>query len=108
MESGEAKDQGTAAVAVASGDQQQQESGMWAMDGGGADCDCPGPPPEFLLPPPPRPPFLQDVYCSEDPLPDLETCDALPVSSFYHLNMLKIISHYFIGKFIEFVIGVKK
>lgn len=76
MESGEAKGQGTEAAT----EQQQQDTTMWAMEGGGADCDCPGPPPEFLLPPPPRPPFLQDVYCSEDPLPDLETCDALPVS----------------------------
>lgn len=59
----------------------QQAEAMWAMETGAGDCDCPGPPPpEFLLPPPPRPPFLQDMYCSEDPLPDLETCDALPVS----------------------------
>lgn len=64
---------------------------MWAaMDPSAAgDCDCPGPPPpEFLLPPPPRPPFLQDhIYCSEDPLPDIETCDALPVSYFIKLNL---------------------
>ncbi|GLV39715.1 pxb [Carabus blaptoides fortunei] len=57
----------------------QQAEAMWAMETGAGDCDCPGPPPEFLLPPPPRPPFLQDMYCSEDPLPDLETCDALPL-----------------------------
>ncbi|XP_072391824.1 uncharacterized protein pxb [Diabrotica undecimpunctata] len=54
---------------------------MWSMDAAGVDCDCPGPPPEFLLPPPPRPPILQPAdptYCSEDPLP-IETCDALPL-----------------------------
>lgn len=52
---------------------------MWGMEAA-AECDCPGPPPEFLLPPPPRPPFLQDsIYCTEDSLP-IETCDALPVS----------------------------
>lgn len=45
------------------------------------ECDCLGPPPEFLLPPPPRPPFLQaDYYCGDDPIPDLETCDSEPVS----------------------------
>lgn len=45
------------------------------------ECDCLGPPPEFLLPPPPRPPFLQaDYYCGDDPIPDLETCDTEPVS----------------------------
>ncbi|KAL3286160.1 hypothetical protein HHI36_000672 [Cryptolaemus montrouzieri] len=54
---------------------------MWGMETG-ADCDCPGPPPEFLLPPPPRPPFLQSAdpsFCSEDTLP-METCDALPAN----------------------------
>jgi hypothetical protein len=45
------------------------------------ECDCLGPPPEFLLPPPPRPPFLQaEYYCGDDPIPDLETCDTEPVS----------------------------
>lgn len=45
------------------------------------ECDCLGPPPEFLLPPPPRPPFLQaDYYCGDDPIADLETCDTEPVS----------------------------
>lgn len=46
------------------------------------ECDCLGPPPEFLLPPPPRPPFLQTEYynCGDDPIPDLETCDTEPVS----------------------------
>ncbi|GJQ66086.1 hypothetical protein Trydic_g4166 [Trypoxylus dichotomus] len=56
---------------------------MWGMETGtSAECDCPGPPPEFLLPPPPRPPILQPqdpLYCSEEPL-SIETCDALPVS----------------------------
>lgn len=54
---------------------------MWGMETG--ECDCPGPPPEFLLPPPPRPPILQPpdpMYCTEDPLP-METCDALPVNT---------------------------
>ncbi|XP_023012469.2 putative Hedgehog signaling attenuator pxb [Leptinotarsa decemlineata] len=53
---------------------------MWGMETG-ADCDCPGPPPKFMLPPPPRPPILQPedpMYCTEDPLP-IETCDALPL-----------------------------
>ncbi|CAH1108144.1 unnamed protein product [Psylliodes chrysocephalus] len=57
------------------------DTDMWSMDAGGADCDCPGPPPEFLLPPPPRPPLLQPadpMHCTEDPLP-IETCDALPL-----------------------------
>lgn len=48
------------------------------------ECDCVGPPPDFLLPPPPRPPFLQaDYYCGDDPIPDLETCDTEPVSIFF-------------------------
>lgn len=47
------------------------------------ECDCLGPPPEFLLPPPPRPPFLQsEYYCADDPIPDLETCDTEPVSTY--------------------------
>lgn len=63
---------------------------MWGMETG-ADCDCPGPPPEFLLPPPPRPPFLQSAdpsFCSEDTI-SIETCDALPVStlpSIFHIR----------------------
>ncbi|XP_066998451.2 uncharacterized protein pxb [Anabrus simplex] len=52
---------------------------LWDMDSADYECDCPGPPPEFRLPPPPRPPFLQDLDCSESPLPELETCDAVPV-----------------------------
>lgn len=47
----------------------------------GDECGGPGPPPEFLIPPPPRPPFLQELTkCSEDPLPDVEMCEAIPVS----------------------------
>lgn len=55
---------------------------MWELEPTDlTDCDCLGPPPEFLLPPPPRPPFLQaDYYCGDDPIPDLETCDTEPVS----------------------------
>ncbi|KAF4520922.1 hypothetical protein B566_EDAN008897 [Ephemera danica] len=43
------------------------------------ECECPGPPPEFRLPPPPRPPFLQEPECSENSLADYETCDAVPL-----------------------------
>lgn len=49
----------------------------------GNECWGPGPPPEFLVPPPPRPPFLQELMstkCTEDPLPDIEMCEAIPVS----------------------------
>lgn len=58
------------------------DGGMWQMEAGDrGDCDCLGPPPEFLLPPPPRPPLLQpEFYCTDDPLPDIEACDAEPVS----------------------------
>lgn len=43
--------------------------------------ECPGPPPEFRLPPPPRPPFLTEgTFCSESPLAELEDCVAIPVS----------------------------
>ncbi|XP_026494352.2 uncharacterized protein LOC113399430 [Vanessa tameamea] len=49
------------------------------------ECDCLGPPPEFLLPPPPRPPFLQaDYYCGDDPISDLETCDTEPKIDAYN------------------------
>nr|KAF7435267.1 hypothetical protein H0235_003458 [Vespula pensylvanica] len=41
--------------------------------------ECPGPPPEFRLPPPPRPPFLTEgTFCSEAPLAELEDCVAIP------------------------------
>lgn len=55
---------------------------MWELEPTDlTECDCLGPPPEFLLPPPPRPPFLQtEYYCGDDPIPDLETCDSEPVS----------------------------
>ncbi|XP_059473328.1 uncharacterized protein LOC132195391 isoform X2 [Neocloeon triangulifer] len=49
------------------------------LNGSEVDCDCPGPPPEFRLPPPPRPPFLQEPHCSENALSEFETCDAVPV-----------------------------
>lgn len=51
------------------------------------ECDCLGPPPEFLLPPPPRPPFLQaEYYCGDDPISDLETCDTEPKIDAYNHN----------------------
>lgn len=57
------------------------EYDMWEIDADYTECDCLGPPPEFLLPPPPRPPFLHsEYYCGDDPIPDLETCDSEPVS----------------------------
>lgn len=60
---------------------------MWEMLDPDIDCDeCggPGPPPEFLIPPPPRPPFMHElVTCSEDSImPDAEMCEAIPVSFF--------------------------
>ncbi|EGI66793.1 hypothetical protein G5I_04598 [Acromyrmex echinatior] len=43
--------------------------------------ECPGPPPEFRLPPPPRPPFLTEgTFCSESPLAELEDCVAIPMA----------------------------
>lgn len=46
------------------------------------ECSGPGPPPVFRLPPPPRPPFLQvSSHCTDDPLPDIEICDAMPFVS---------------------------
>ncbi|CAH0728588.1 unnamed protein product, partial [Brenthis ino] len=59
---------------------------MWELEPTDlTDCDCLGPPPEFLLPPPPRPPFLQaDYYCGDDPIPDLETCDTEPKIDAYN------------------------
>ena len=64
---------------------------LWDMDSADYECDCPGPPPEFRIPPPPRPPFLQDTSgtdCSETPLLDLETCDAVPVSCSYVIKYM--------------------
>ena len=50
--------------------------------------ECPGPPPEFRLPPPPRPPFLTDgTFCSEEPLTEIEDCVAIPVSSILRLSL---------------------
>ncbi|XP_068619142.1 uncharacterized protein pxb [Battus philenor] len=59
---------------------------MWELEPTDlTECDCLGPPPEFLLPPPPRPPFLQaEYYCGEDPIPDLETCDTEPKIDAYN------------------------
>nr|XP_050869299.1 inactive histone-lysine N-methyltransferase 2E isoform X1 [Vespula vulgaris]XP_050869301.1 inactive histone-lysine N-methyltransferase 2E isoform X1 [Vespula vulgaris]XP_050869302.1 inactive histone-lysine N-methyltransferase 2E isoform X1 [Vespula vulgaris]XP_050869303.1 inactive histone-lysine N-methyltransferase 2E isoform X1 [Vespula vulgaris] len=50
--------------------------------------ECPGPPPEFRLPPPPRPPFLTEgTFCSEAPLAELEDCVAIPmIDASYHTN----------------------
>lgn len=86
------------------GESGRDEDDMWSMEAAGADCDCPGPPPEFLLPPPPRPPFLQDVYCSEDPIPDIETCDALPVSSSFLSLLTQNLNS--VGMFSAFAIRV--
>ncbi|CAG9763857.1 unnamed protein product [Ceutorhynchus assimilis] len=59
-----------------------EDATMWdVIDAAAADCECPGPPPEFLLPPPPLPPSLQPadpMICTDDPL-IVETCDALPL-----------------------------
>lgn len=73
---------------------------MWKMfesdffDCGDDACDGPGPPPKFHLPPPPRPPFMQDlnavlgttIECSEDGMFDLDVCAAIPVSFFSSLK----------------------
>lgn len=63
------------------GDTDSPLPALWDMDSADYECDCPGPPPPvFKLPPPPRPPFLHELAdCSEAPLLDLETCDAMPV-----------------------------
>ena len=46
----------------------------------GDECSGPGPPPEFLIPPPPRPPFLQELMdCSEEQFPEADMCAAIPV-----------------------------
>lgn len=79
---------------------------MWGMEAA-TECDCPGPPPEFMLPPPPRPPILQPsdpMYCTEEPLP-IETCDAQPVSKnyaifeFYEPNNSKTIKFFLNGDY---------
>lgn len=66
----------------------------------GNECGGPGPPPEFRIPPPPRPPFLAELSnCNEDggvggsvaamlgpggsatsPFGDGDMCEAIPVS----------------------------
>ena len=61
---------------------------MWEMFDSDTECgnECwgSGPPPEFLIPPPPRPPFLQELTkCTEAPLPDIEMCEAIPVSKWF-------------------------
>lgn len=59
---------------------------MWEMFDDDVQCDeCsgPGPPPKFLIPPPPRPPFMQELTkCgAEDALlMDYDMCEAIPVS----------------------------
>lgn len=67
---------------VVSSDKLDKYEDMWDLEPTDlTDCDCMGPPPQFLLPPPPRPPFLQaEYYCGDDPIPDLETCNSEPVS----------------------------
>lgn len=65
---------------------------MWELEPTDlTECDCLGPPPEFLLPPPPRPPFLQtEYYCGDEPIPDLETCDTEPVSIISTLRLQSV------------------
>lgn len=72
------------------------------------ECDCLGPPPEFLLPPPPRPPFLQaEYYCGDDPIPDLETCDTEPVSfltvSYYKIFLFQILKDLLVGRQFNYI-----
>lgn len=64
---------------------------MWELDTTElTECECLGPPPEFLLPPPPRPPFLQaEYYCGDDPISDIETCDTEPVSILKYNSYLR-------------------
>lgn len=53
--------------------------------------ECPGPPPEFRLPPPPRPPFLTEgTFCPET-IPDLEDCGAFPVSTKKKKNIIYLL-----------------
>lgn len=69
---------------------------MWKMLEDDFECDeCggPGPPPQFTIPPPPRPPGLYDLSknCNEDEFNlltnsqnwDSNMCEALPVSTTY-------------------------
>ncbi|CAD7093819.1 unnamed protein product [Hermetia illucens] len=52
------------------------------------ECSGPGPPPKFLIPPPPRPPFMQELTkCgAEDALlMDYDMCEAIPIlDASYH------------------------
>ncbi|XP_058823269.1 uncharacterized protein DDB_G0283357 [Topomyia yanbarensis] len=63
----------------------------------GNECGGPGPPPEFRIPPPPRPPFLAELNnCNEDgpvaamlgpssPFADGDMCEAIPIlDASYH------------------------
>lgn len=54
------------------------------MECGEDVCDGPGPPPQFHIPPPPRPPFVPElvsgVECTEDSVPEIDICAAIPVS----------------------------
>lgn len=54
------------------------------MECGDDACDGPGPPPQFHIPPPPRPPFIQElvsgIECTEDSVPEMDICAAIPVS----------------------------
>uniref|UniRef100_A0A182IKL8 Uncharacterized protein n=1 Tax=Anopheles atroparvus TaxID=41427 RepID=A0A182IKL8_ANOAO len=62
----------------------------------GNECGGPGPPPEFLVPPPPRPPFLAElVNCNEEQqqapfgvassFGDVDMCEAFPIiDASYH------------------------
>lgn len=84
---------------------------MWKMfesdffECGDDACDGPGPPPKFHLPPPPRPPFMQDlnavlgttIECSEDGLFDLDVCAAIPVSFIlrFDFNCFFFLSRFF-------------
>lgn len=66
------------------------------FDCGNDVCDGPGPPPKFHLPPPPRPPFMQDlnavlgttIECSEDAVFDMDVCAAFPVSFFFFITSI--------------------
>lgn len=45
------------------------------------DCNCPGPPPPvFKIPPPPRPPFMPEIDCSDFNTQDFDSCDLMTVS----------------------------
>jgi hypothetical protein len=64
---------------------------MWPILETVLDCgtDCGGrglaPPPKFMIPPPPRPPFMQPLkHCREEATSDGgDMCDAISVSYFF-------------------------